>query len=495
MATAATLLSAPVPCTRVGRRDDLPGGTWDEHVLSARPPPRRHPCLRRARTMTSRGGCWRGEHPRAPRARARRALAIHRRPREAAAAEAIFPRHRRGREVRGARSRHQEELAQAVLPRALQTRQSTFENAPDVSARDMKLLRDNFTVCTSEVVETKTTEDGSGAKMVVRLHDGKLLETAATALAPPRDDGDGDETRGDGEDADVSDGAKNKVFRNTVCVSSQAGCAMGCTFWRDRHPGPYGQPHRGRDMRAGLARAQPLRIDRRAQRGDDGDGRAARQLRGGFIALRAMTHQAAFDMRQLSVTVDGWSPGSPIRRPADDAPNVGLALSLHASRRIFARRSCPPRREPRTRWDGSRESPRYHRQKSGGRQDRVHRHRRRERPRRARAGRARRQDAPGGRRRARGVRTRRRAAAETEKGAERVFVNLIPYNPTDVGGTHGYRSPRTTPWSEWRRSSATSSGSRRKCGGARGGGGGGRRVRAARSEIDAKRGETAVTFS
>ena len=40
---------------------------------------------------------------------------------EAAAAQAIFPRHRRGREVR-ARSRHQEELAQAVLPRALQTR-------------------------------------------------------------------------------------------------------------------------------------------------------------------------------------------------------------------------------------------------------------------------------------------------------------------------------------------------------------------------------------
>ena len=35
---------------------------------------------------------------------------------------------------------------------------STFENAPDVSARDMKLLRDNFTVCTSEVVETNALD-------------------------------------------------------------------------------------------------------------------------------------------------------------------------------------------------------------------------------------------------------------------------------------------------------------------------------------------------
>ena len=150
---------------------------------------------------------------------------------------------------------------------------STFENAPDVSARDMKLLRDNFTVCTSEVVETKTTEDGSGAKMVVKLHDGKLVETVVIGHSRSVDDGDGDETRGDGEDADVP-GANNKVFRNTVCVSSQVGCAMGCTFCETGTLGLMANLT-GEICAAGLARAQPLRIDRRAQRGDDGDGRAA----------------------------------------------------------------------------------------------------------------------------------------------------------------------------------------------------------------------------
>ena len=93
----------------------------------------------------------------------------------------------------------------------------------------MKLLRDNFTVCTSEVVETKTTEDGSGAKMVVKLRDDSFVETVVLGHWRSVDDGGHDETRGDGEDADVPE-ANNKVFRNTVCVSSQVGCAMGCTF-------------------------------------------------------------------------------------------------------------------------------------------------------------------------------------------------------------------------------------------------------------------------
>ena len=72
---------------------------------------------------------------------------------------------------------------------------STFEHTPDVSARDMKLLKENFTVCTSEVVETKTTEDGSGAKMVVKLHDGKLIETVVIGHSRSKD---GDESNGGG---------------------------------------------------------------------------------------------------------------------------------------------------------------------------------------------------------------------------------------------------------------------------------------------------------
>ena len=76
--------------------------------------------------MAAARGC---EHPRAPRARARRALAVHRRPRQTAAAQALLPRHRRGRDVRQGQ-RHQEEHAPALLPRALPPRQVHVRTHP-----------------------------------------------------------------------------------------------------------------------------------------------------------------------------------------------------------------------------------------------------------------------------------------------------------------------------------------------------------------------------
>ena len=87
-----------------------------------------------------------------------------------------------------------------------------FSEAPDVSARDAALFADNFVVCTSEVIDTKVTADGTGAKLVVRLHDGRLVETVV--IGHRRD----------------SSASASSTRRNTVCVSSQVGCAMGCTF-------------------------------------------------------------------------------------------------------------------------------------------------------------------------------------------------------------------------------------------------------------------------
>ena len=375
---------------------------------------------------------------------------------------------------------------------------STFENAPDVSARDMKLLRDNFTVCTSEVVETKTTEDGSGAKMVVRLHDGKLVETVVIGHSRSVDDGDGDETRGDGEDADVSDGAKNRVFRNTVCVSSQVGCAMGCTFCETGTLGLMAnltageiceQVWHARNLCGSTGVRNVVMM---------GMGEPLDNYEEVLIALRAMTHQAVFDMRQRSVTVSTVGVPASIRRLADDAPNVGLALSLHAPTQDLRATLLPSAAGTSHTLGRLTESLRYHRQKSGRGAmieyiviDGVN-----DSPTHARelgelVGRTLLADdvelegsnpATGGGRRKR-----------EQSG---YFVNLIPYNPTDVGGTHGYRSPADDALERMASILGDEFGVKAESAveheaGARGG----RRVRAARSEIDAKRGETALTFS
>ena len=322
---------------------------------------------------------------------------------------------------------------------------STFEHTPDVSARDMKLLKENFTVCTSEVVETKTTEDGSGAKMVVKLHDGKLVETVVIGHSRSKD---GDENGGGASDGgDVE--KDGKVFRNTVCVSSQVGCAMGCTFCETGTLGLLAnltageiceQVWHARNLcgKTGVRNVVMM-----------GMGEPLDNYEEVLIALRAMTHQAVFDMRQRSVTVSTVGVPSSIRKLADDAPNVGLALSLHAPTQELRAQLLPSASGTAHTLGRLSESLKYHRRRSGRGAmieyiviDGVN-----DSPLHARdlgelVGRTLLQDDDGDS----DVAGSNLNPNPTPKGRRRreqsgYFVNLIPYNPTDVGSTHGYESP------------------------------------------------------
>lgn len=321
---------------------------------------------------------------------------------------------------------------------------STFENTPDVSARDMKLLKENFTVCTSEVVETKTTEDGSGAKMVVKLHDGKLVETVVIGHSRSKDEGEG-ASASDGGDAEK----EGKVFRNTVCVSSQVGCAMGCTFCETGTLGLLAnltageiceQVWHARNLcgKTGVRNVVMM-----------GMGEPLDNYEEVLIALRAMTHQAVFDMRQRSVTVSTVGVPSSIRKLADDAPNVGLALSLHAPTQELRAQLLPSASGTAHMLGRLSESLKYHRRRSGRGAmieyiviDGVN-----DSPLHARdlgelVGRTLLQDDDGDS----DVAGSNINPNPTPKGRRRreqsgYFVNLIPYNPTDVGSTHGYESP------------------------------------------------------
>jgi sorting nexin-8 len=322
---------------------------------------------------------------------------------------------------------------------------STFEHTPDVSARDMKLLKENFTVCTSEVVETKTTEDGSGAKMVVKLHDGKLIETVVIGHSRSKDGDEGAQAASDGGDVE-KDG---KVFRNTVCVSSQVGCAMGCTFCETGTLGLLAnltageiceQVWHARNLcgKTGVRNVVMM-----------GMGEPLDNYEEVLIALRAMTHQAVFDMRQRSVTVSTVGVPSSIRKLADDAPNVGLALSLHAPTQELRARLLPSASGTAHTLGRLSESLKYHRRQSGRGAmieyiviDGVN-----DSPLHARdlgelVGRTLLQDDDGDS----DVAGSNLNPNPTPKGRRRreqsgYFVNLIPYNPTDVGSTHGYESP------------------------------------------------------
>ena len=97
--------------------------------------------------------------------------------------------------------------------------------------------------------------------------------------------------------------------RATVCVSSQAGCAMGCTFCAT------GQAGFERHLDAGeiveqVVRAQHALAAARRQRRVHGHGRAARQRRrGARRAARACTTTSGFSARHLTVSTVGVVPG------------------------------------------------------------------------------------------------------------------------------------------------------------------------------------------
>ena len=100
-------------------------------------------------------------------------------------------------------------------------RAATYDQMSDVSP----VLREQLAAelpLGVEVLEERTADRGATRKALLRLGGEHAIET-------------------------VLMGYRDRV---TVCVSSQSGCAMGCTL-RDRADGPSQQPDGGRDRSAG----------------------------------------------------------------------------------------------------------------------------------------------------------------------------------------------------------------------------------------------------
>jgi 23S rRNA (adenine2503-C2)-methyltransferase len=119
--------------------------------------------------------------------------------------------------------------------------------------------------------------------------------------------------------------------RSTVCVSSQAGCAMGCTFCAT------GQAGFDRQLTTGEIVEQVVRAARRAR--DDGRrlsnvvfmgmGEPLANYDPTWAAVERFHADLGLSARHLTVSTVGIVPG--IRRLATEALPVNLAVSLHAA--------------------------------------------------------------------------------------------------------------------------------------------------------------------
>jgi 23S rRNA (adenine2503-C2)-methyltransferase len=154
-----------------------------------------------------------------------------------------------------------------------------------------------------EVVASSTSDRGETVKWLWELHDGTRVETVLMHY----DD------------------------RSTVCVSSQAGCAMGCTFCAT------GQAGFDRQLSTGEIVEQVVRASRRAR--DDGRrlsnvvfmgmGEPLANYEPTWASVERFHADLGLSARHLTVSTVGIVPG--IRRLATEALPVNLAVSLHAA--------------------------------------------------------------------------------------------------------------------------------------------------------------------
>jgi 23S rRNA (adenine2503-C2)-methyltransferase len=136
--------------------------------------------------------------------------------------------------------------------------------------------------------------------------------------------------------------------RVTVCVSSQSGCAMGCTFCAT------GQMGLRNNLTAGEIAAQVVWARREAGRLPPttpqrlgnvvfmGMGEPLANERHVFAAIERLTDPAACGMgaRHITVSTVGLVPG--IRRLTVAHPQVGLAVSFHAATDELRSTLVPP---------------------------------------------------------------------------------------------------------------------------------------------------------
>lgn len=167
------------------------------------------------------------------------------------------------------------------------------------------LLADNTYLTSLTVHSTTTSENGQTTKFLFTTHDGKMIEAVIM---------------------------RHLSGRNTLCVSSQAGCPMACVFCATGKLGLIRNLTYAEIVEQIYHAAQVLHAEDKKLRNVVYMGMGEPFLNYDQVAesIRIATGQKKLDLslRRVTVSTCGIIPG--IDRFAEDFPQVSLAVSLHA---------------------------------------------------------------------------------------------------------------------------------------------------------------------
>ena len=201
-----------------------------------------------------------------------------------------------------------------------------WEDVPLLPKPAIAILESHFSRMTSTLVDHRISSDGETIKLLVQLQDGLQIESVVMTY--------------DTSKRDVT--GKTGSRRGTLCVSSEVGCQMGCTFCATGTMGLTA------DLNAGEIVEQLVHARKHARHLRNivfmGMGEPLNNYKEVKNAISLMVHPQAFALRQQCVTLSTVGVIPRIIQLASDLPGISLALSLHAPTQELRQKIVPSAR-------------------------------------------------------------------------------------------------------------------------------------------------------
>lgn len=184
-----------------------------------------------------------------------------------------------------------------------------FWQLPDdftnLSIEIRQLLESNYSFVGLDPIRSISTADRNTEKTLFRLHDGQAIETV---LMKYRD-------------------------RNTICISTQVGCAMGCNFCAT------GQMGFRRNLSSGEIVAQVLYYAARLNRSSEkltnivvmGMGEPFHNYEATMSAVDRLNDKEGFNFGERRFTISTVGLVPLINKFSEEKRQINLAISLHAA--------------------------------------------------------------------------------------------------------------------------------------------------------------------
>eukprot|EP00471_Norrisiella_sphaerica_P009578 CAMPEP_0184494270 /NCGR_PEP_ID=MMETSP0113_2-20130426/28296_1 /TAXON_ID=91329 /ORGANISM="Norrisiella sphaerica, Strain BC52" /LENGTH=462 /DNA_ID=CAMNT_0026879967 /DNA_START=98 /DNA_END=1483 /DNA_ORIENTATION=+ len=210
----------------------------------------------------------------------------------------------------------------------------------NVPKRLVGLLQGHFALTTSKVCTVKHAKNGQTTKLLIEMQDGAKVETVIMHFG--------------NEDAEVKAGGSssssfkasgeakkhNTNKRSTLCVSSQVGCRMGCSFCATGTMGLRGHLLAGEILEQ-LYHARKHSLNPIRNVVFMGMGEPLDNFNSVLAAVQAMSDPRQFGLAPSRITVSTVGVIPYMRKLREKAPLVQLAISLHAPNQALREKIVP----------------------------------------------------------------------------------------------------------------------------------------------------------